>query len=611
MMMMNEHNEIGMEMGQHGESGSSRFDQSMGLDRTMPADVTTGHQGPEIHTPSRDNIKAGTYFPSDPIRTGGSINAFSGKSTHRTLVLVKSPGRPDNAQVGRVRAMQKRIDELERSAMAMYSQHAGAALALEREVAALREERKHLDASIPKNSTQPNSRRSSGRKVDRPLSAPSFERTWVITSSPIARQSLAAERLAKPVQRSSVPALPPGFDAQKTRSVPSAKAQKEAAERLFRGSAATTNPWEAEGDSFAVTQRVATPTKSTPPMTPIGAAKAAEGRPRTSGGRPRTPMAARDELERPRTTPAAAAGGRALFDQFINTTSSRPPSAAMQKQSIKRLSSPARSREKVTTEGISKTSVEWVEFYAKQTPGPGQYEVSKAEQKLLGPSGGRFSKAKPKTDVEVLEDRARAVPGPGQYNLPGTGAGIGGGVFSTACPLSDVDVKIKDASSKPGPGQYGDLPVDTRGRLLKGRGRTISKSKPLSDVDVRIMEASRKPGPGQYKLPGLGSGVGGGAFSTAKPLSDVEVKMIDAASKPGPGHYGAPRDPRKDVASKGRKFSTAYPLSDVQIKMNDAASKPGPGQYGSPKKPVKEGHTGKFPFVYKPKDPKKAYLAKC
>ena len=84
--------------------------------------------------------------------------------------------------------------------------------------------------------------------------------------------------------------------------------------------------------------------------------------------------------------------------------------------------------------------------------------------------------------------------------------------------------------------------------------------------------------------------------------------VIDAASKPGPGEYrikgGAELVP-------GGKFSGAKPKSETERQIEMKAKQPGPGQYGAPK-PLyfNKGGSGKFPFVFVPKDPKLKHLTK-
>ena len=66
--------------------------------------------------------------------------------------------------------------------------------------------------------------------------------------------------------------------------------------------------------------------------------------------------------------------------------------------------------------------IEWIEYYAKDTPAPGDYGAPA----LPKPGGGVFSEARPKTDVEWAISRAARIPGPGQYGapkLPGPGGG--------------------------------------------------------------------------------------------------------------------------------------------------------------------------------------------
>ena len=59
----------------------------------------------------------------------------------------------------------------------------------------------------------------------------------------------------------------------------------------------------------------------------------------------------------------------------------------------------------------------------------------------------------------------------------------------------------------------------------------------------------------------------------------------------------------------GGAFNLSNPKSDIDWMIKDAASKPSPGSYEI-KAPAPSGGSGKFPFVWKPTDPKLAKLAK-
>ena len=150
-------------------------------------------------------------------------------------VTRKSSSALRKGAVGKVRDIQSRISELERSATAMYQQHAGAALALEREIAALREERQRVaeiaggTTIVIENENVPRSQLSSSSSssspalspMKRPGSAPSMEagdkarQLWMLPASRAMRQGETSRRLTKakrphtagsrPVQRGGAP----------------------------------------------------------------------------------------------------------------------------------------------------------------------------------------------------------------------------------------------------------------------------------------------------------------------------------------------------------------------------------------------------------------------
>jgi hypothetical protein len=294
---------------------------------------------------------------------------------------------------------------------------------------------------------------------------------------------------------------------------------------------------------------------------------------------------------------------------FVNGQSgTAPASPSKQAEKMRALSSPSRQRrEKVVTEGISKGTIDWVIHYSKQSPGPGSYKVDQASKALLGPTGGRFSKSNPLSEVDRMVMDAKTKPGPGHYKLKDLGDSGQGRKFSTANPITEVDRMVLEAKHKPGPGAYGPLLVDEKGKKMLGEAAcTMSKSKPMSDVDWVMKRSKEVPGPGEYHLPGTGDGVAGGSFSTANPKSSIDWAVHESNSKPGPGQYAI-----NDNVHSGGKFSVASPMSEVDRLVLDAKNKPGPGQYDIQDHLTRKvGHTGKFPFVYRPKDPSKAHLTK-
>ena len=349
--------------------------------------------------------------------------------------------------------------------------------------------------------------------------------------------------------------------------------------------------------------------------------------------RPRTPLSAAGpgvqaallKVKTATGTPVAAGGSRSkAFEAFVNndnflltkgpgsgggggSAAGSPKSWKAQTQRMTQLSVPTRDvRGKVVTEGVSKTEAEWLMYNAAQTPGPGQYPQKGAADLI---PGGRFSKATPLSEVDRMVMEARNKPGPGQYKQKGAAELTPGGRFSTALPLSEVDRLVLESRHKPGPGAYGHITLDHTGHKLLGEGgQGFSKSAPPSHTELLMKRAAQTPGPGAYKLKGADELIPGGGFSTATPLSEVDRLVMEARNKPGPGQYKL-----KGAAelTPGGRFSTASPLSEVDRLVMESRNKPGPGQYGAPNKVARNtGGSGRFPFVYRPKDPKLKHLTK-
>jgi len=344
--------------------------------------------------------------------------------------------------------------------------------------------------------------------------------------------------------------------------------------------------------------------------------------------RPRTPLSGAGpgvqsallKVKTAKGTPVAAGGSRSkAFEAFVNNDNflmtqgpgggggGSPKSWKAQTQRMTQLSVPTREiREKVVTEGVSKTEAEWLMYNAAQTPGPGAYKQKGAAELI---PGGRFSKASPLSEVDRLVMEARNKPGPGQYKQKGAAELTPGGRFSNAAPLSEVDRLVLESRHKPGPGAYGHINLDHTGHKLLGEGgQGFSKSAPPSHTEILMKRAAQTPGPGQYRLKGADELIPGGGFSTATPLSEVDRMVMEARNKPGPGQYK-----QKGAAelTPGGRFSTASPLSEVDRLVMESRNKPGPGQYGAPNKAARNtGGSGRFPFVYRPKDPKLKHLTK-
>ncbi len=705
---------------------------------------------------------------------GGSGPGWGGRTVTR-----KPVARHGKGSVGRVRDIQARINELERSATEMYEKHAGAAMALEREVAALREERQRLAAlsgdgvivlqkpqqqqqqqqqrqpsqeqqqhlaqqqqhSYPRpssshglSSASPASHHNSNRYASRrPGSAPTAahegkaRQTWMIPATRKMQQGESTHRLSKqqqqqqqqqqhsPTQRPHTAG--PGSPVRKgskqqqqqqgwryqsqprPHSSYSAKAQRAASARLSRGSKAHPDPWELppdggggtgggadagggneEGGEEAAARGEtrggggggggfgAVVRKGAPPPRP----KTAGALPAPRGGGSKKQFdafraqggsgAPVDPAEQKKRMGALSSPQRKAVGGFLDGDDGNPfgdggraayrPSSAAQVKRMKELSSPGHVRERVVTEGISKSTADWVVFYAKQTPGPGQCTFfcsspffrsflsqlsmtriylrasSRSFSSILSllsfycidyipgigdtSDGQTFSTANPLSHIDVLERRAATTPGPGQYHIPGVADSTSGQGFSTANPKTEVDFMVYESRSKPGPGQY-KISVDNKGRKMMGMNTGgFCRATRFSHIDCAVYEGKSKPGPGQYHIPGVADSTSGQGFSTANPKSHIDWAVYEGKSKPGPGQYAVDKAFKAMNDSRGGgSFSTAFPKSQVDFLCHEAAQKPGPGQYGAPKRPyIEKGGSGKFPFVYRPKDPSKAHLAK-
>lgn len=212
---------------------------------------------------------------------------------------------------------------------------------------------------------------------------------------------------------------------------------------------------------------------------------------------------------------------------------------------------------------VGKTELEKIIFEAKLLPGPGQYEVVDPIRK-----GGIISTAKSKSDVDWMVYRASSIPGPADYPAPPLPK-QGGGRFSNAVVPSETEVLMRRAEQIPGPSEY-DVPQNP---LPKG-GKLNQDTNSKTWLDRIAMVASETPGsmayrPLRYKAPG------GGRFSSAKPKTSVEMLIYNKREIPGPAKYGDADLPRRG----GGKFNESRALSDVDLLMLRSAESPAPGDY--------------------------------
>jgi len=213
---------------------------------------------------------------------------------------------------------------------------------------------------------------------------------------------------------------------------------------------------------------------------------------------------------------------------------------------------------------VGETELERIIRIAKQLPGPGQYPVPEKIQK-----GGIISKAIAKSDVDWMVYRASSIPGPADYPAPPLPK-QGGGRFSNAVVPTETEILMRRSEQIPGPSEYDVNKMDT---LPKG-GKLNQDTNSKTWLDRIAMIASETPGsmayrPLRYQAPG------GGRFSTAKPKTSVEELIYNKREIPGPAKYGDADLPRRG----GGKFNESRALSDVDLLMLRSAESPAPGDY--------------------------------
>lgn len=171
-------------------------------------------------------------------------------------------------------------------------------------------------------------------------------------------------------------------------------------------------------------------------------------------------------------------------------------------------------------ENTEKSMIEWVEYRAAQTPGPGgTYNVSKALDKAECKSKGtRLGKTNiGKRYVELLvEPRARSTPGPGAYEttkclekLGVTCLKEGGGFSMSGRPslgqlpgrfaslssnsFSDIDIRLDQSADHPKAlTPWRDLPHLAEATAEAGSWSKLANTKPargLSEMEKSVMEA--------------------------------------------------------------------------------------------------------------------------
>ena len=298
------------------------------------------------------------------------------------------------------------------------------------------------------------------------------------------------------------------------------------------------------------------------------------------------------------------------------------PKRRAQRKKMNRLSKPVGTvMKKVVTNGKAKTAVEWAEYHAGQSPGPGEYDVTRRAN-WKPEAAGKFGKGKlPVSDIDrrVKEN----VPGPGEYDLIGyldREKSKEGCVKLTKGTLmkSDIDWKICYAKDQPGPSDY-EICDSLTSRIRGGR---FNKGHPKSDIDWRCLAARHSsPGPGAYVTGSSTSLTKGSRISkserwryrraaaSASPTGVEEEKIFEGT--PGPGTYDVDAVAKCLAFKGGPKMAAGKPSkSDVEWRIYEHGTTPGPGHYLLPSTLTKTSG-GRFPMVYTPQEPEKAHLAKA
>jgi len=262
---------------------------------------------------------------------------------------------------------------------------------------------------------------------------------------------------------------------------------------------------------------------------------------------------------------------------------------------------------KVLTDGIAKSTMTATEFDARSKPGVGQYDAAAAHRAQVNRrQQGKFNEAIVPSALELAMARSAKLPGPGAYDAPPRP--MRGGKISASSALSDVEIKMAVAAKSPGPGEYDTSRATSP---MPSGGRFNSAIVP-SDLEKQIATAAKSPGPGAY--PGVqensSSRMSGGKFNAAVVPSDLESRMRQAALTPGPCAYDTTT---QAGATKGGRMSATSPPTELEWIERRGSLSPGPGAYdvrSAAKHTMVSEHSGKFPFVWRPLDPKLAKLAK-
>lgn len=226
------------------------------------------------------------------------------------------------------------------------------------------------------------------------------------------------------------------------------------------------------------------------------------------------------------------------------------------------------------TQGNPKGEIEWCEYRARNTPGPGQY--TDPNYKL--PKGGRLppngeNASRSKSSIEWEEYRASKIPGPADTgNLTkkqALGGDLLGGAFPKFTPKNFIEIEVYNKKANPGPGHY------TVNYNDAGKSANISETSVKSDVEWACIRASQQPGPGEYST--KNTGIGGMLVNSGQGRSAPSAHMCRAPRRtttdqaialarhtPGPGQYEPDRTPAREAELRQLKKAALAQIKEQE-----------------------------------------------
>lgn len=248
--------------------------------------------------------------------------------------------------------------------------------------------------------------------------------------------------------------------------------------------------------------------------------------------------------------------------------------------------------------GSRRTYVDRVIYQYEQNPGP-MYDPDRLRDRLDAP-GVKITKGNPKGEIEWCEYRARNTPGPGQYTdatykLP-KGGRLPPNGENVSISKGYIEWEMYRASKIPGPADTGNL---TKKQRLGGSimGGEFPKFTPMGLVESAVYSKRNMPGPADYEVGGMADGGQGACISKTSVKSDVEWAMERASKLPGPGEYSTKNTGIGGMlvnSGQGRSAPSAHMCRAERKTTTDDAlrlgkSTPGPGTYGLGRSVSREG----------------------